>query len=113
MLTKEQIDDIERTFNAAGRVDPSLLRELVEMARGALRIDEHLAEQQQKFTAQVKSSPTEQTRVRDLERWLLKEQTKRRAIEDAGRSVVNAWSKEERVGPIANAVESLKKAIDE
>lgn len=117
MLSKEQIDSIEEAAKQEKFVvDRAAMAELIAMARGALRVDEYMAEQQKKFTDQVKSPASEQTRVRDLERWLLKEQGRRSTIAAAARAVLDSWDgrplmveADERKATVA--IDLLRKAI--
>jgi hypothetical protein len=115
MLTAEQIDQLEKNVNAIlNGKHREEVKQAFDMARGALRIDAHLAEQQAKFTEKVSSSPTEKTRVRDLERWLQKEQAKRRALEDAGRDLVAAEGLNDaaHLGAYTRAMDRMKKALE-
>lgn len=90
MLSKEQIDQLEKNVQAiANGKHREEIASAFEMARGALRIDEHLAEQQQKFTAAVSSSGTEKTRVRDLEKVLARSQERSAARADLLREVID------------------------
>lgn len=111
-MTAEEIDKLEQNLQAlANGKHREEIKAVVEMARATLRIDEHLAEQHKRFTENKRGDVAdEKTRVRDLERWLRREQAKRRELEDAGSDVVKVWDSEDGHAAML-AIERLKKAL--